>query len=90
MTMFVLESVLRLSSVNSMETVEPAGSETPLVPVTPDVSVALKRSPTLFVFVQTFVPDVNASDVPEEMTPLLGVGAGAGAGAAGAGALVDG
>ena len=76
--MLVFESVLRFSSVTSIETVEPAGSETPFVPVTLSVSDALKRSPTLLVFVHTFEPDASASDVPDAIVPVLGPGAGAG------------
>ena len=85
-TMLVFESVLRFSSVTSIETVEPAGSETPFVPVTLSVSDALKRSPTLLVLVHTFEPDASASDVPEAIVPVLGPRVGAGAGGVGAGA----
>src|SRR5688572_1199876 len=90
MTMFVLESTLRLSSVTSIETVAPAGKLTPLVPVTGVVRFASKRSPILLVFVQTFDPDVNANCVPEAMTPLVGPAAAGGGAGVGAGALVAG
>ena len=45
---------LRLSFVTSSATVAPAGIVAPLLPVTASLNVAVKRSPTLFVFVQTF------------------------------------
>jgi hypothetical protein len=46
----------------------------------------------LFVFVQTLVDDVSANDVPDAITPLVGLAAAGGAlvTGAGAGALVFG
>jgi hypothetical protein len=84
MTMFVLESTLRFSSVTSIETVEPAGNVTPFVPVTDSLRLASNRSPILLVFVQILLPDVSESVVPDAMTPLVaagGAGAGVGVGA---------
>jgi hypothetical protein len=86
MTMFVFESTLRFSSVTSIETLDPAGNVTPLVPVTLSVRLAVKRSPTLLVFVQTLLPEASASDVPDAIVPVLGPGSGAGVDGAGAGA----
>jgi hypothetical protein len=61
-----------------------------LLPSTAVVSVALNRSPTLLVFVQTLEPDVSARVEPEAITPLLGDGVtGTGVGV-GAGALAFG
>jgi hypothetical protein len=57
-----------------------------LVPLTLSESVALKRSPILLVFVQTFEPDARVSDVPDEIVPVDGAGAGAGAEGVGCGA----
>src|SRR5574338_9506 len=50
---------LRLSFVTSRTTVAPDGIVTPFVPVTASVVVAVSRSPTLFVFVQTFCPNAT-------------------------------
>src|SRR6188508_3597634 len=80
--MLSFESSLRLSSVISMDTVEPMGSVTPLLPLTALVSDALNRSPTLCVFVHTLVPDISASIEPDAIVPVTGAGA---AGITGAG-----
>src|SRR5262245_31085179 len=90
-TMLVFEFSLRLSSVTSIETVEPAGIIAPFVPLTASESVELKRSPTLCVLVQTFVAAARFSVVPAATVPILGAGGGAGVGVgAGAGAVTGG
>src|SRR5574338_1598776 len=60
---------LRLSFVTSRTTVAPDGIVTPFVPVTASVVVAVSRSPTLFVFVQTFCPDASVRLVPDATSP---------------------
>src|SRR5689334_1557037 len=62
---------LLLSFVTSMTALAPAGIVTPFVPVTGSLSVATNRSPTLFVFVQTFDVDASVSDVPDATMPTL-------------------
>ena len=62
---------LLLSFVTSSTAVAPAGIVAPLVPVTGSFSVAVKRSPTLFVFVQTFDVDASVSVVPDAIAPTL-------------------
>src|SRR5580765_2180526 len=62
---------LRLSFVTSSTTVAPAGIVAPLLPVTGSLSVAVKRSPTLFVFVHTFDVDASVSAVPDAIAPTL-------------------
>jgi hypothetical protein len=63
----------------------------PFVPLTSVLRVALKRSPTLCVFVQTFSLEVSESVAPVAIVPTFGAGAGVGAGAAaGGGALAFG
>src|SRR5688572_19801084 len=60
---------LLLSFVTSRTAVAPAGITTPLLPVTDSLSVAVIRSPTLFVFVQTFWPDASVSVDPDAISP---------------------
>src|SRR5689334_7222367 len=62
---------LLLSFVTSITAVAPAGITAPLDPVTGSFNVAEKRSPTLFVFVQTFELDASVSVVPDAMEPTL-------------------
>src|SRR5688572_1940036 len=60
---------LLLSFVTSSTAVAPAGITAPLLPVIDSLSVAVKRSPTLFVFVQTFSADVKVMAVPDATEP---------------------
>jgi hypothetical protein len=62
---------LLFSFVTSITAVAPAGITAPLEPVTASFSVAEKRSPTLFVFVQTLEPDASVSVVPDAIEPTL-------------------
>jgi len=58
-----------LSSVISIVAVAPAGIVAPFDPVTDSDTVALKRCPTRFVFVQTREFDARLSVEPAEMVP---------------------
>src|SRR5262245_58971600 len=60
---------LLLSFVTSITAVAPAGITAPLEPFTASFNVAEKRSPTLFVFVQTLAPDASVSAVPDAIEP---------------------
>jgi len=62
---------LLLSFVTSITAVAPAGITAPLDPVTASFNVAEKRSPTLFVFVQTLELDASVSVVPDAIAPTL-------------------
>src|SRR5688572_21289643 len=62
---------LFLSDVTSMTAVAPAGITAPFEPVTASVVVAVNRSPTLFVFVQTFDVERSVSCVPAAMVPSV-------------------
>ena len=62
---------LLLSFVTSITAVAPAGITAPLLPVTGSLSVAVKRSPTLLVFVQTLDVDASVSVVPDAIAPTL-------------------
>src|SRR5687767_3654707 len=90
---------LLFSFVTSITAVAPAGITAPLVPVTASFNVAVNRSPTLFVFVQTFEPDASVNVVPDAIMPtsppelfspvvtVLPVGVRTGSSVLGAGAL---
>src|SRR2546423_10756042 len=69
MTTGSLAFSLRLSCVTVMLTVAPEGIATPLEPVTASVVVAVTRSSTLLVFVQTFSLDASEMVVPAAMAP---------------------
>src|SRR5690606_12116394 len=86
----------RCDSTTSSVTSEPAGTTTLLVAAMSAVVTAVKRSPTLCVFVQTRAPVERASVAPADSAPVrdeelellvragafVAAGAGAGAGAA--------
>ncbi|MBI2407315.1 MAG: hypothetical protein HYV19_03295 [Gemmatimonadetes bacterium] len=78
----------RLASVTRSVTRAPAGTDTPLVPVTGSLSVAFTSSPTLPVFVQKRDSLVADIAVPPAIVPVVAAAArGAGAAALGAAAL---
>src|SRR5512146_1128097 len=60
---------LRLSSVTWMSALAPAGITAPFEPTTAFVTVAVKRSPGLLVFVQTRSFDVRLMEVPAGTVP---------------------
>src|SRR5882757_220755 len=62
---------LRLSSVTSTTAVAPAGITAPFDPVTALVKLALKRSPTWLVLVQTLEPAARLSVAPAGIVPTL-------------------
>src|ERR1700719_3769098 len=67
--MLSLAFSLRFRSVTSTMAVAPAGIIAPFEPVTALVTLALKRSPTLFVFVQILEPDARLSVAPAGIVP---------------------
>src|SRR6202162_4907990 len=69
--MLSLAFSLRLRSVTSTTAVAPAGITAPFEPVTALVTLALKRSPTWLVFVQTLEPDARLSVAPAGIVPNL-------------------
>src|SRR6185437_530705 len=71
MFMFSPAWLLRPSDVTSSTAVAPAGITTPLDPDTASASVAVMRSPTLLVLVQTRCPELSERLVPAETTPTV-------------------
>src|SRR5882757_5774338 len=62
---------LRLSSVTSTTAVAPAGITAPFDPVTALVKLALKRSPTWLVLVQTLEPAARLRVAPAGIVPTF-------------------
>ena len=71
MTTSSLAFSLRFSSVTSIVAVAPAGITAPLEPEIELLTVALNRSPTLLVLVQTFELDARLRVDPAGMVPTL-------------------
>src|SRR5690348_5731407 len=71
MSIFSPAPSLRESDVISSTAVAPAGITTPFDAVTASVSVAVMRSPTVLVFVQTFCPERSDRLVPADTTPTF-------------------
>src|SRR5919202_4940655 len=62
---------LFLRPTPSTTAVAPAGMTAPFEPVTASVTVAVKRSPTLFVFVQMREPERRLIVAPAGMRPVV-------------------
>src|ERR1019366_1268754 len=75
------EFSLRVDSSTFSTTLLPAGITAPSEPATDSLSVAVKRSPGLNVFVQTRASGRTANEVPAFSVPIAGYGGALGAGA---------